>query len=284
MATAFATTHNLKLSFTTWVCPEWTIPAIVDGMQTYGYEGVELRAGKGHLHGIEIDSSAEYLSDARKQFDAANLAVSCIATSYSFGSPDIVERQKTINLTKKALQLADTLGAPYVRIFGGDIPNGLEATGVVDYVAEAIGECTDFAEKEKLRSMLLLETHGAFSHTKYVNEVTSQVYSPKLGVLWDVLHPLRVLESVEDTYDAICDHVRHVHVHDCDFNDDRTKLVPCDPGAGFVPLGEVIDVLKSGNFRGYLSVEVLQKETDPDEALPMWSKYLRSLITPEKKD
>ena len=121
MAIAYATTHNLKLSFTTWVCPEWTVAAIVDGMQTYGYEGVELRVGKGHLHGIEIDSPLEYISEVRKQFDAAHLAVSCIASSYSFSSADIVERQKTISNVKKALRMADSIGAPYLRVFGGDI-------------------------------------------------------------------------------------------------------------------------------------------------------------------
>ena len=277
MATAYATTYNLKLSFSTWVCPEWTVAAIVDGMQTYGYDGVELRIGKGHLHGVELDSPADYLADVRKQFDAANMAVSCISTSFTFSNPDPGERLKIIENVKSCLRLADSVGAPYIRIFGGDIPHGMETTGVIDYIAESLDECTEYAEKEKLRSMILMETHDAFSHSKYVSEVLSQVFSKKLGVLWDVLHPIRVLETVEDTYDSICDHVRHVHVHDCSFNDDRTKLIPCEPGEGFVPMGRVADLLKSGNFRGYLSLEALQENSDPDETLPMYAKYLKPL-------
>jgi sugar phosphate isomerase/epimerase len=279
MATAYATTYNLKLSFSTWVCPEWTVAAIVDGMQSYGYDGVELRIGKGHLHGVELDSPADYLADVRKQFDAANLAVSCIATSFTFSTPDAGERQKTINNVKQCLRMADAVGAPYIRIFGGEIPANHEVTGVVDYIAEALDECTEYAEKEKMRSMILLETHDAFSHSKYVAEVLSQVFSKKLGVLWDVLHPIRVLETVEDTYDAICDHVRHVHVHDAAFNDDRTKIVPCVPGEGVVPMGRVTDLLKSGNFRGYLSLEALQENTDPDESLPAYAKFVKPLTT-----
>lgn len=282
MATAYANTYNLKLGFTTWVCPEWTCAAIVDGMQSYGYEGVELRVGKGHLHGVELDSSAAYLTDVRKQFDAANLAVSCIATSLSFSNPDIVERNKTIAATKQALRLADQLGAPYVRVYGGEVPHGLELTGVVDYIAEALSECVEFAETEKLRSMLLLETHDTFSHSKFVHEVIEQVYNPKLGVVWDVLQPIRVLEKVQDTYDAICDHVKHIHVHDCAFNDDRTRLVPCAPGEGFVPLAQVVDLLKGGNFRGYLALDILQQNPDPDEILPAYAKFLKGLIKPEK--
>ncbi|MGD0091136.1 MAG: sugar phosphate isomerase/epimerase family protein [Planctomycetota bacterium] len=280
MATAYANTYNLKLGFTSWVCPEWTVAAIVDGMQTYGYDGVELRIGKGHLHGVELDSSPEYLADVRKQLDAANLAVSCLATSFVLANPDAVERQKTVNQIKQCIRTADAIGAPYIRLFGGDIPAGLEAAGVIDYIAEALGECSEFAEKERIRSTMLLETHGAFSHSKYVNEVMSQVYSPKLGVLWDVLHPIRVLESVEDTYDAIGEYVRHIHVHDCAFNEGRTKIVPCDPGQGFIPLAQVVDLLKSGNFRGFLSLEILQENADPDEILPKYAKYLKGLISP----
>src|SRR5258708_8333104 len=219
MATAYANTHNLKTSFTTWVCPEWTVAAIVDGMQTYGYDGVELRIGKGHLHGVELDSPPDYLSDVRKEFDAANMAGSCIATSFSFSNADAAERLKTINNVKQCLRMADSVGAPYIRIFGGEVPHNLEVTGVIDYIAEALDECAEFAEKEKIRSVILLETYGAFSHSKYVAQVLSQVCNGKVGVLWDVLHPMRVLESVEDTYDILCDNVRHVHVHDCAFYD-----------------------------------------------------------------
>lgn len=284
MATAYATTHSLKLSFTTWVCPEWTVAAIVDGMQTYKYEGVELRIGKGHLHGVELDSPADYLASVRKQFDDANLAVSCIATSFVLSSPDVAERQKTAAGIKQCLRMADAIGAPYIRVFAGDVPAGLEVTGVIDYISESLSECTDFAEKEKIRAMVLVETHGALSHSKYATEVMSQVYSPKLGILWDVLHPIRVLESVEETYDAICDAVKHVHIHDCAFNEGRTKLVPCEPGQGFIPLAQIIDLLKAGNYRGYLSLEVLQQNVDPDEVLPAYATYLRNLIRPAPKE
>jgi sugar phosphate isomerase/epimerase len=284
MATAYATTHNVKLGFSTWVCPEWTVAAIVDGMQTYGYDGVELRVGKGHLHGVELDSALDYLATVRKQFDVANLAVSCVSTSLNFSSPDIVERQKTIAGVKQCLRVADAVGAPYIRVFGGDIPHGLEPTGVIDYIAEALDDCSEYAEKEKTRAMILLETHGAFSHSNYVGEVMSQVYSPKLGALWDPLHSIRVLESASDTYDAICEYVKHVHVHELAFNDDRTRLVPCEVGEGIVPLPQITDLLKAGNFRGYMSLEVIQENVDPDELLKKYAKYLRNLISPPPKE
>lgn len=278
MATMAANTHNLKLCFSSWSCPEWTVAAILDGMQTYGFQGVELRIGKGHLHGVELDSSPDYLADVRKQFDEANMAVACISSSFTFSSPDVLERKKSIDSLKQALRVSEALGAPYVRIFGGDLPHNLEVAGVIDYVSEALNEVAEHAEKEKSRSMVLLETVGSFSHSRYVTEVMSQVYSPKLGVLWDVLHPLRALESVEVTFDELGDHIRHIHVHDSAYNDDRTRLEFCAPGEGFVPLPRIADLLKAGLFRGYLTFEPLKRDIDPDEALPQYANYLKSLV------
>ncbi len=282
MATVYANTYNLKAGFSTWVCPEWTVAAIVDGMQTYGFDGVELRIGKGHLHGVELDSPADYLQQVRKQFDDANLAVSCIATSLTLSSHDTAERQKSINAIKQSLRVADAVGAPYIRVQGGEFPANMEVTGVIDYIADALGECAEYAEKEKTRSMILLETSGSFSHSKYAAEVLSQVFSPKLGLLWDPLHPIRVLESVEDTYDLICQYVRHLHVSDYTFNEDQSKIVPTEPGEGLVPMDQIVDLLKSGNFRGYLSVEV--ENADPDEVLPKYAKYLKALTQPVVKE
>src|SRR5258706_11390420 len=103
MAKLAPQTYHLKLSFTTWVCPEWTVDAIIDGMKSYKYEGVEFRTGKGHLHGIEADSQAEYLVEVRKQFDEAKLAISCLGSSYSFSSADAAERRKNIEGTKQIM-------------------------------------------------------------------------------------------------------------------------------------------------------------------------------------
>lgn len=284
MATIPANTYNFKLCFSTWACPEWTAAAIVDGMQTYGYEGVELCVGEGHQHGVELDATPDVLLDVRKQFDDAELAVACISTPYQFTSPDEAERQSNLDELKQCLRMCEQLGAPYVRVYGGEIPAECEITGVVDFVAEALSDIADFAEQEKLRARILLQTQGLFSHAKYVTEVMSQVWSSRVGVLWDVLEPLRVLEKVENTYDAICDHVKHVHIHDYQFNDERTEITPAKLGEGFVPMERIVDLLKSAAYRGYLSVEAEDQEVDPDEMLPECSDFLKNLISGKEEE
>ncbi|GMV82868.1 MAG: hypothetical protein AMXMBFR7_40520 [Planctomycetota bacterium] len=277
MATIAANTYNFKLSFSTTLCPEWTAAAIIDGMQSYGFEGVEFCLGKSHLHGVELDSPADLLADVRKQFDEAGTAISCLATHNVISHPEHDTRVKIVEGLKQCLRVADQLGAPFVRVFGGEVPAGFEVTGVVDYIAESLGEVAEFAESQKVRSMILVETQGLLSHSKFITEVLDQVYSPKIGVLWNTLNPVRMLEKVEQTYDRIGSNVRFVHLADGQFNEDRTKISLCDPGEGMVPMERVVDLLRAGLYRGYLSIESMHAEPDPDELLPKYSGYLKQI-------
>lgn len=279
-----AENQDLKLSFSTQACPEWTVAAIVDGMQSYGFDGVELVLGKGHKHNVDVDSPAAHLTEVRKQMDDAEMGIACLSGQLSLSVADKAARLKVLDELKKTLTLADRLGVPYVRIFGGNIPGGFETAGVIDYIAEALADAAEYIETSKLRSMLLLQTHDIFSHSKYALEVLSQVYSEYLGILWDVLHPLRVMETVEQTYESLGKYVRMLHIHDCSVNDDRTRIAPCTLGEGFVPFTRVVKLLKADNFHGYLSLESLQQEVDPDEMLPHGAEYLKKLIVHAKKE
>jgi len=284
MATLAANTYNLKLAFTTWLCPEWTVAAILDGMQSYKYDGVELILGKGHLHGIELDTGGDYLTEVRKQFDEANLAVACLTTHIELSHSDLLERKKSVEQLKRALLVAETLGAPYISVLGGEVPKHLEITGVVDYVSESLAEAAEQAEQMKSRAVILLENKPSFAHSRYSLEIMRQVFSKKAGVLWNVLQTIRSLETVEGAFDALGDHIRHVHVCDCDYNDDRTQIEAANPGTGMMPLGRVVDLLKAGLFRGYLSVDPLKRDVDADEILPQYAQHLKKLIVaPDEK-
>ena len=52
----------------------------------------------------------------------------------------------------------------------------------------------------------LIETHGSFSHSKYLSEVLNQVYSPKIGILWDLSHPMRVRGSLHHSPTGVLKH------------------------------------------------------------------------------
>lgn len=263
-----------KLSFMTWCAPEWDLQAIVDGAHKYGYDGAELRVESGHKHGLELDTPAGKLQEARELFHKEGLKFSAVATGLRFSDPDEQARKTAIENCKKYVDFAKELGAPYIRVFGGNLPDGTEVAAVVDYVAEALDECVEAAEGSGVN--ILIETHDAFSNTRYVREVCKQLYTDQFGVVWDVAHPLRQLETLEEAYDNISSHVRHIHIHDLAYSDDRTKTDFCACGEGFVRHDRAIEFLAQDGFEGYLSLELMN--VDPDEVLPQYAEKLNRYI------
>ena len=275
--------ENFKVSYMTWVAPKWEAAQLIEGARKYGYNGVELRVEAGHAHGLELDTPPETLARARSTFTQAGVEISCVATSLRFSMAEDSERAAAVEKLKAYVSFAQALGSPYLRVFGGQMPEGVEPAGVIDYISDSLGEGVEAAEDTSVT--ILIETHDSLSHTAYVREILKQVYSEKLGVLWDVAHPVRHLESIEDAFDNIAPHVRHVHVHDLSYLEGRTKYEAVALGEGFVPHDRAIGFLNHEGFQGHLSVELMN--VDPDEVLPQYSEKLREYVAevqPQEED
>ncbi len=267
-------THNFKLSFMSWLKPDAQLPELVDLAVRHGYQAIEPRVGSDHGHGVELATAAEQLWDVRRAFEDSSLELSCLATGLQFAMEDADQRAKNVEELKHYIELADTVGAPFVRVFGGQTPDGFEKAGVIDYVSDALAEAV--AHAESYSAVILLETHDHFVNSVFVREVVKQVYSEKLGVCWDVAHPVRALETLEETYDNLSGSVRHIHVHDYSYNDDRTKMEHAPMGEGFVRYDRAIEMLAHDLFEGCLSVEVMGQ--DPEVVLPQYAEKLREYV------
>ncbi len=279
---------DFKLSFSTWSAPELSVPQLAEAAGSYGYTGVELRMpGEGpggsieHAHGVTVDTSPADLTEIRSAIAGTGIEISCIATPLEFGGPapgaeGDDARQQAVNDLKRYVTLAEALGSKCVRVFGGSLLDKEgELAGLVDAVSDALSEAVSFAEQTSVS--VLIETYGDFANTKFVREVVKQVYSEHFGVLWDVTHPFRALETPEESYDNISGQVKHVHIHDHRYVDERLRLEPAMIGEGRVPFQQAIQFLAHDGFEGFLSVET--REGPPDEVLPLHAKILQDMIT-----
>ncbi|HOQ28042.1 MAG TPA: sugar phosphate isomerase/epimerase, partial [Armatimonadota bacterium] len=109
----------MKISFMTFMTPEWTLDEVIAGARRHGYDGVEPRVTANHKHGIEPDMPAEARKEARERFADAGIEIACIATSCTFAATDPAKRQANIDNLKRHIELAADLGAPGIRVFGG---------------------------------------------------------------------------------------------------------------------------------------------------------------------
>jgi sugar phosphate isomerase/epimerase len=249
----------MKLGFMTFIQPEWTLREHVEAAKRHGYAGIEPRAEAKHRHGVELETPAADLKAARALVEGEGLAFCCLATSRNYSKPDAAERARSVDLTKRYVELAARIGAPYVRVFGGVLPDKPGLFSVVSYMADALREVGEFAAGYPV--VVCIETHDSWLSTYRMMELIRRVNHPSVQVNYDYAHPCREFEPAYESYMHLRPWVRHTHMHDLDIGENG-ELAFVPPFTGITPQREVMALLKTDNYAGYFSVEVMGQEAD----------------------
>ncbi len=237
-------TNQSQFGFMSSVCPPLTLAELIDKAKQYNYEHLELRVEWGHGHGVELDSSAAQLREARARFADSGITLSCIATGIRFVDPDTEKRAAQVELLKRYIELTETMGAQNIRIFGDPVPKttAVEVSQTLDWEADGIRACDTLAGEAGIA--LCLETHGNLI-ASYVAEVLYRAEAQHTFVNWHAAHHVRHGQPVDVAYVHLRGKVRHVHVS---FGD-----------SGPVPDTErdSLAMLAEDGYTGFISIEVI---------------------------
>jgi sugar phosphate isomerase/epimerase len=252
---------EMKLSFMTFVCPEWTAEAIVKFAKRANYDGVEIRVDAGHKHGISSKSSGQSRLSAKKLFGDAGVGIASVATSVQFASPTAESHKKNLADAKANLDLAADLGAPVVRIFaGGGIPK--LTPEAARQVAEAFDEVGDYA-KASGACPILECGHDIIKGAAEAEEVLRRVRTKNFGALWND-------SKMDDrTFNVLKGRIRHFHVHDEVLDPKNTNLVA------------LAKRMKTIGYRGYVSLEIIWNKNVPEDLLIATAARLKRQMTQE---
>lgn len=248
----------MKLSFMTFVCPGWGIEKVVEFAAETDYDGVEIRVDAGHRHEVWSRSTAEERARVRRLFEDKGVEVACVATSVKFAFPEPGKRRENIEAAKANLDLAADLGAPVVRCFAG---GGIAALteDAAAYIAEAFDEIGEHAAGRGVCPMLECG-HDIIRTAAEASEVIKRVKVENFGVLWNRSH------MDEQTFDALKDRIRHFHIHQEVLDPENRNI------AGLAKLMRSID------YDGYVSLEIIKKRNLPEEQLIETGKRLKGQI------
>ena len=265
------------LVFSTLGCPDWSLEHAADVAVANAYAGIEIRVLDGDI--IPADLSPTRQAEVRNIMQSRGLSIAGLGASTRFTAIDPAERQANVDELRRYIQLANALESPLVRTFGGHVAEGSNLDQAVDWVAEGMAAVMPDAERHGVTVML--ETHDAFCRGQEVARVLAQVDSPHAQAIWDVHHPYRMGESVEDTWDFIGARLGHVHLKDARRRDDGGwDLVLM--GQGEVPNRAVIDLLLANGYTGAFSAEWEKKWhpeiEEPEVALPQHAEVLRGWL------
>lgn len=269
----------MKLSFATLGCPDWTLEQIADNAKAFGYDGVELRT---HDDGNHI-SPAIALEDARKigrMFRDKGAPVVSIMGYCRFAFSDPAEVAKNQELMRKLLNIAQAIGAKYVRTFAGWFPPEADPDEMSRIVGEALKPLATEAAKKGVK--IALETHDHWCAGKLVMKVARIVDNKKgFGIVYDIFNSYHSgVEEWQDTYKKVRDHIAYCHVKDAyTGHDGKPHYVLM--GAGDIPYKKIFKKFRKDGYKGFLSYEWEKKwhpEIDaPERAIPHYAHKMKAL-------
>jgi sugar phosphate isomerase/epimerase len=267
---------HYPLAFTSLACPDWSWAQTVRRAVAYGYQGVELRGVEGEMDLTKAAPfTASRLPATKRELKDLGLAIPCLDTSCRFDQEASID--SSVSEGKRHIDLAGELGAPTIRVFGDRIPDSQSREKIIEQVVEGLLALARHAEGTSVQ--VLLESHGDFARLQNLLDVMRAVHHSHVGVLWDVHHPYRFFsEPLADTYEKLKDHIKHVHLKDSLSTNGEVRY--CLLGQGIVPVVEVLQLLASGGYDGWIAFEWEKRWhpeiEEPEVALPDFVSVLRT--------
>lgn len=248
--------------FSTMGCTELTLPQVFALANRFSIDCLELRSLENR-----IDLPA-YLASQPGGLPAVRQSLSLhparvLGTSFKLVGDNEAGRTTLLSFA----ELAEAIGTPYLRIFGG----GTWGTALTDdNYRQAIEVLNWWQEQKKKHSWqveILIETHDAFSATPPFLKLFA-LLGRSHPIIWDSHHTWRLAgETPADTWKQLQPHTRHVHIKDSVLKPSaRHPYTYVLPGTGEMPARQVLDLLHRDQFRGAISLE--------------WEKMWHPYLTP----
>ena len=271
---------RLPISFSTLGCPKWPWSRVLEQASQMGYAAIELRGIQAQM---DLPSRPEFtgtrLAQSVKDLDALGLKISDLGASSKMHESDPKVRAAQLDEGRRFVDLAQKLHAPYVRVFGDQIPAGQSKRDVVARVIDGLRTLGEHAKGTGVG--ILLESHGDFTDSPTLLELLKGVAMDDVGLVWDAHHTFVAgKEQPAATYAALGRYVRHTHLKDS--RPEGTDVRYVLTGSGTVPVRDIVRVLATGGYKGYYGFEWEKtwhpEIEEPEVAFPQFVKMMREYL------
>lgn len=241
---------------------KFTLEKFIDFCAEQNLDGCELTA-----YYFPKEITEDYLNSLKQRAFRLGLDISGTAIGNDFCVPKGPAWDQQIAETKEWIDFAALLGAPCIRIFAGNIPQGDTEDAARERCIEAINVSLDYAAQKGV--FLALENHGGITgNAEQMLKIIHAVKpSPWFGVNFDGGN-FRTADPYADL-EKIAPYAINAQL--------KVDLYP-NGQHELADFGRVVQILKNANYRGYLVLEY-EAKPDPFEAIPRHLKTLRELIS-----
>jgi len=243
--------ERLPIGFSTLGCPSWDWLKILDFAQQNGFAAVELR---GLMGTMDLPSRPEFaparIEQSKKEIAARGLRISCVSSSANLHDVDSRQHEQQLADARRFIDLAEQIGAPYVRVFGNKLIGPRAAA--LQHIAAGLHELGEYAGPKNVT--VLLESHGDFTDSPALGEILEKAGSPHVALLWDAHNTyVEGKEDPEITVTRLGKYIRHTHLKDSRIEGGADHYVLT--GRGDVPVKRQVELLVEAGYSGYYSFE-----------------------------
>jgi len=255
---------RIPIAFSTLGCPAWEWKKILDFAQEHGFSAIELRGLQGNMD-LPANSifAADRIEQTKKEIRDHKLRIACVSSSANLYMEDPAKREKDLADARRFIGLASTLGAPYVRVFGGKAETDkatVPDSETKKRVSAGLRELGEYAGPKNVT--VIIESHDHFTSSATVKDVLIMADSEHVGLLWDAHHTFATSnEDPEYTVKQLGQWIRHTHLKDSIGTGDDRKYVLT--GRGNVPIERQIKALQGIGYKGFYCFE-WEKVWHPD--------------------
>jgi len=226
-------------------------------VSNWGVDGVEL------LDFFIRDGNE--LQDVVKLLNEKSLPVSAFSIENDFAVESSDELEAQIAYVKDSIDTAVKLRTPMLRVLSGYKKSSTNYNNGIENVLKGLKSCVSYAKEKGIT--LVLENSGMFSGTsKKIREIINNVAAENLKVNVDTGNFLLELEDPVDGVRNLTDIISFVHFKDLKKLDkpngkeiiasaDHTLYQGIRAGMGDVDLDQIVKILKTSEYKGYLSIE-----------------------------
>jgi sugar phosphate isomerase/epimerase len=237
----------------------WTLSGFVDEISDDFAEQCQVASGLG-LRYVEVrsawgtnilDLDDSQLATVRETLDGYGLKVSSIGSPIGKIAIDD-EFPPHLKRMQHAVEVAETLEAPYIRVFSFFIPEGTDPDSRRD---EVLTRMSALAEAAADSDVILAhenekEIYGDIP--RRCLDIVTSVSSPKLQLAWDPANFVQVgVRPFSEGYAMLRPHVVTIQIKDALLSDGT--VVVAGAGDGEVP--ETVRALRADGFDGFFSLE-----------------------------
>ena len=274
----------MKLAYSSNAYMKYPVAEAIERIAALGYTGIEIMADAPHAW-PESTTDSE-IRAIRETLQGHSLAISNVNAFMmnavgdfwhpSWIEPDLSDRRRRVEHTKRAITLARKLGAPSITTEpGGPLPEGMSRERALQAFVEGLSEVLEHAENENVLLLVEPEPDLLIENRRQFLELAERIHSPAFGLNFDIGHMYCVGEPLAETVECLKGYTKHYHVEDIAASRVHEHLVP---GEGAIDFAAVLSAIRDGGYDGWLTVELYPYLQNPDGAGRAAIKHLEPLL------